>query len=140
MPQGVWHQVHSLEAHNVSVNLLFATHRSEKGAPPPGGGRPGVPPPPMAGGVAAPRRPAVLSELAKSVEAVVASAVGPARMLDAVSSVGSAPGKGGEMEHEARVISELLRTCLDADGLPSVEQFVRDYFDPRRFEGLPLRA
>ena len=43
------------------------------------------------------------------------------------------------------VVHELLGRCLGpaqpgAGGpvLPTVEQFVRSYFDPRRFEGLPL--
>ena len=33
MPQGVWHQVHSLEAHNLSVNLLFAKAANEQRKP-----------------------------------------------------------------------------------------------------------
>ena len=98
--------------------------------------------------VPAHRRTAALLELAKSVEAIVASAVGPANTAAALAAAAGAADDGGMAASGAReVVHELLGRCLGpaqpgAGGpvLPTVEQFVRSYFDPRRFEGLPLRS
>ena len=155
MPQGVWHQVHSLDARNVSINLLFALPATEKARPGAGGDNKsavpmpqGMAPPPVVSRVPAHRRTAALLELAKSVEAIVASAVGPANTAAALAAAAGAADDGGIAASGAReVVHELLGRCLGpaqpgAGGpvLPTVEQFVRSYFDPRRFEGLPLRS
>ena len=102
----------------------------------------GPSPPPVIARVSPPRRAAALSELAKRVEAIVASVVGPQRTAAALAAV--AAGAGGDGDDETAVIRQLLTQCLAApkDGgqLPGVDDFARDYFDPARFHGLPLRA
>lgn len=257
--------MHSLDAHNVSINLLFGLDPAERGGklggatsiPAPQGDS--LPPPPVIGQVTPPashrltdspprarahytpasslpcpthctgslmhrallsplidrcvaiaaspsllvlqvtplRRPAALAELAKSVEAIVARAVGPARTASALTSAASPPAAGADAGTDAaarvdagpgalgapmhrwhglsgaqEVVRELLGRCLappkpgavkrlkgsgggagkaelateveavaegKATRLPSVDEFVRSYFDPRRFEGLPMR-
>lgn len=139
MPQGVWHQVHSLDAHNVSINLLFGRATTET-TPAKGFGLPaGVTPPALVGQLPPPRRSAALADLAKSVEGLTASLVGPARTAEVLCEGGT---KGGA---EGTLVRELVTRCLapakgaDAVGLPSVGDYLRDYFDARRFGGLPMK-
>lgn len=147
MPQGVWHAVHSLDPSNVSVNLLFGVAPNER--PPDAGGaipgvQPNVKPPPRVGRVPPPRRAAVLAELAKSLEGMVANVVGAARAPATLASLAHDGGASGGPE--VAVVRQLVEQCLapaaggDATGLPSVQVFMRAYFDERRFSGLPMRV
>ena len=187
MPQGVWHQVHSLDPHNVSINFLFGLDPSERGgklggaASIPGPQGDNLPPPPVLAHVPVHRRTAALTELAKSIETIVASAVGPQRAASALTSatmVGDAEARGSAGRPDALsapthrwhglngardVVRQLLAKCLappragvassgqapardqgPAVGkpmqLPSIDEFLQSYLDPRRFEGLPMRA
>lgn len=146
MPQGIWHQVHSLEARNISVNLLFnrgqaETHLASKGATTDFPQICQLPPA---------RRAAALTELTKRVEGVVANMVSPsciAAVLTADYGTAGVNKGGGRLDEAVRVTQALLAKCLaqsavsgkEGPPLPSAEEFVRRYFDRRRFEGLPLR-
>lgn len=49
-------------------------------------------------------------------------------------------GHGGERRSGGPRVVPGPAPCAGGPVLPTVEQFVRSYFDPRRFEGLPLRS
>ena len=83
--QGVWHQVHSLDVHNVSVNLLFAPDHRERASRPRAGG--GTPSPPAVGRLAPSRRPPALAELAKVAESIAAQVAGPSRMHQVLAAL-----------------------------------------------------
>mmetsp|Transcript_34097 Transcript_34097/g.89652 ORF Transcript_34097/g.89652 Transcript_34097/m.89652 type:complete len:674 (+) Transcript_34097:66-2087(+) len=156
MPQGVWHQVHSLEMHNLSLNLLFGLDRRERFGKPTG-----LRAPLAVGSLPPHRRPPALATLAKSLESLAAQMVGPARAPQVLASLadgarGGDGSGGGDTAKVAAVLRQLLLQCLasappasdtkavkksEGDGvaLPSVEMFASCWFDARRFEGLPLR-
>ena len=149
LPQGVWHQVHSLDAQNVSVNLLF-----KKAVPETGGGRPppvpGVPPPLTIAALPPHRRAAALAELAKTVEGLVGAMAGSREAGTLLRAAGAAAATGQAEEREGLVeggeilggVRELLGSCLGpAKGAPppmSVGDFLAAYFDPLRFDSLDL--
>ena len=155
MPQGVWHQVHSLEPINISINLLFGLPAKERpkgtttapGRPSVGENAPGVVMISKVQPVA--RRPAALSELAKSIEVLIANAVGPKRVVEVVKALASGGNGGNAAAPEVGVVEQLIAQCLAAPGgekeekkappLPSVREFVQGYLDVRRYSGLPLR-
>ena len=149
MPQGVWHQVHSLGPHNMSINLLFGRDGRERATAADKGG--GGAAPPLMARVPAPRRAAALAELAKSVELLVLRMVGPARLAAVLAAV-TRGGDGDEHLEAVHVIRQVLAQCLapptaaksgsEAPGgvdLPAVDEFARSWFDARRFDDLPLR-
>ena len=151
MPQGVWHQVHSLDAHNVSVNLLFAIDESERGGASSPADDPRLMPTLAIATLPAARQPAALANLAKQVEGLVARLAGPQQLPAVMAAIGRGGGEPAELADVVRVTSQLLSRCLDRPSaeranhtngalpLPSVEEFARSWFDPRRFEGLPMR-
>ena len=152
LPQGVWHQVHSLDAHNVSVNLLFKKAPVESGA-----GQhspfPGCPAPVAVGRLPLHRRAAGLSELAKTLEGLVGSLVGPGKVaaalqvavLDASKRMSGSKDNVGSDDSEFTDLVDGLRDMLDGclkgkggQGVVDVDEFLVRYLDPKRFSGLKL--
>ena len=156
MPQGVWHQVHSLDAQNISANLLFGLLPAER----PEGAAQGMVPPPVVGQLPPCRRDAALAEAAKNVEVFVVRSAGAQHCHAAFSKLVAALGarderaphgaeadddddNGFDVHEMLPVVQAFLQRSLaggPAEGLPTVQEFVRDYLDVRRFAGLPVRA
>jgi len=147
LPQGTWHHVQSLDPENVSASLLFSPGAGEAC----GRDGPGV----RVGGLRPARRPAALAELAKTAEGFVGSLVGDAQAAAALGqahATAAAALAGGRCTFAPQrrwpeavaALGEFLRERLgDGRGGPLVmqpEEFVREYFDPLRFDGLPLRT
>jgi len=138
MPQGVWHHVHSLEEENVSMNFNFGLHAGEATGLVDG-------PKVRIGKLPTSRRAAALWELAKTAEGVMGEAVGP---MCASSSLCGAHAAASSPESWPSAAPEpllkLLHNCLGdgKGGKPVMDpaEYVREYFDPLRFVGLPLRG
>ena len=143
MPQGVWHQVHSLDAHNVSMSLLFGAAQAERQDGAARGLPPGLKPPPIVGRLTPARRAAALAELAKSVEGVVASVVGPAKAAATLAALRGEADGGSEADAVRQLVGQCLAPAAADEkpsSLPSVEAFASAYLDERRFAGLPMRV
>lgn len=145
MPQAVWHQVHSLDACNISINLLFAVDPAERACGAAAAAQQSapcgpLPLPPVIADLTAPRRAAALSELAKYIEVLVARMVGPVHVAHALASVGDGDGKSDDAVVIRQLLSRSLTAPKDGESLPSVREFARHYLDPARFRGLPLRS
>ncbi|KAL1507296.1 hypothetical protein AB1Y20_008142 [Prymnesium parvum] len=154
LPQGVWHQVQSLDPHNVSVNLLFKKSPAEFGVPlgPPFDG---VPPLPHAGRLCTHRRSAAFSELAKALERLVGAMVGESRAASVLQALvhdaaqrehdsqhkGDDPQRTEEMHDVLSFVRAVLKRSLANELgklVMGVDAFLLQYFDLRRFAGLQL--